>query len=322
MLQTAERALRSFSYSREETRNWGVFMGINLDFSATNFASRWAIENDAAQAELGEYDRASLADAITPPLNNPRTVGALGGIVASRIAREYNIGGPSHTFSSGENSGLSALEAGMRALQRGEISAALVGAVDLAGDLRNLRTIDALRPFSRKNGSVPFDTSADGAFLGEGAVALVLQGAKKTPCATQSHHRSRQERWPCDADDSGVIKTLLSMLTAAPCNQPGANQASICLTWVCSKLRQRQSREDSIEARRPGSHSACQRNLCRKPFQSNDQLCALTSSKSFIGHTGCAAGLFSLARAAVSLYQQILPRHPRSEKSAARAAKT
>ncbi|NLF97871.1 MAG: type I polyketide synthase [Candidatus Riflebacteria bacterium] len=308
MLQTAERALRSFSYSREETRNWGVFMGINLDFSATNFASRWAIENDAAQAKLGEYDRASLADAITPPLNNPRTVGALGGIVASRIAREYNIGGPSHTFSSGENSGLSALEAGMRALQRGEISAALVGAVDLAGDLRNLRTVDALRPFSRKNGSVPFDTSADGAFPGEGAVALVLKRKEDalrdgnriiavvksvgratltTPgdknAAIDAYRRAMQSAW----SESGLNMSDMGLLEANGSGNP---------------------EEDSIEAAALAVTLPVKEISAENLFQSNDQLCALTSSKSFIGHTGCAAGLFSLARAAVSLYQQILPR--------------
>ena len=310
MLQTAERALRSLNFTREETRNWGTFMGINLDFASTNFASRWAIEKDARLAGLEDLDVQKLADAITPALNNPRTVGALGGIVASRIAREYNIGGPSHTFASGENSGLSALEAGMRALQRYEISAALVGAVDLAGDLRNLTTIDALRPFSRKNGSVPFDESADGAFPGEGAVALVLKrkedalrhgdrilalvkgvGRASLTCpgdsaaAVDAYCRAMQSAWK----DSGLNVANMGLLEANGSGNPA---------------------EDKIEASALAATLPVRDHSPDDRFKSNDQLCAISGSKMVVGHTGCAAGLFALAKAAVCLYQQVLPRYP------------
>ena len=310
MLQTADHALRSIKRTPEETRNWGVYMGINLDFASTSFASRWAIEKDARAAGLEGIALADLADAITPPLNNPRTVGALGGIVASRIAREYNIGGPSHTFSSGENSGLSALEAGTRALQRYEISAALVGAVDLAGDLRNLNCIDALRPFSRKNGSVAFDQSADGAFPGEGAVALVikrkedaLRDGNRIIALVKGIGRSTQTS-PGDRD-SAIEAYGRAMHTAW--NESGLNIAGMGLLEVHGSGN---PDEDRIEAAAlaktlPGKDQSAQ-NL----FKSNDQLCALSASKMVIGHTGAAAGLFSLAKAAVCLYQQILPRYP------------
>ncbi|MBU1109551.1 MAG: type I polyketide synthase [Candidatus Riflebacteria bacterium] len=318
MLQTADRALRSLKFTREETRNWGTFMGINLDFASTNFASRWAIEKDAQLADLDDLDVQKLADAITPALNNPRTVGALGGIVASRIAREYNIGGPSHTFASGENSGLSALEAGVRALQRYEISAALVGAVDLAGDLRNLKTIDALRPFSRKNGSVPFDESADGAFPGEGAVALVLKrkedalrdgnrifamvkgvGRASLTCpgdsaaAVDAYSRAMQSAWK----DSGLNISNMGLLEANGSGNPD---------------------EDKIEATALAATLPAKDQSPQDRFKSNDQLCAISGSKMVIGHTGCAAGLFALAKAAVCIYQQILPSYPGLQKPVAK----
>ena len=65
-------------------------------------------------------------------------MGALGGIVASRIAREFRIGGPSFTVSADECSGLQALQVAVRLLQQGELDQAIVGAVDFAGDVRSV----------------------------------------------------------------------------------------------------------------------------------------------------------------------------------------
>ena len=53
-------------------------------------------------------------------------------IPANRINAQLNLLGPSHTVSAEELSGLRALECAVDALRRGEIDAALVGAVDLS----------------------------------------------------------------------------------------------------------------------------------------------------------------------------------------------
>ncbi len=91
-----------------------------------------------------------------------RTMGALGGIVASRVARAFNVGGPSFTVSGEETSGLDAMKVGMGALLRGEVDVALVGAVDLAGDVRAVLGQEEVRGF-------------DGKVIGEGAGAVVLK---------------------------------------------------------------------------------------------------------------------------------------------------
>ena len=93
-------------------------------------------------------------------------MGALGGIVASRVARAFRVGGPSFTVSSEESSSLRALELGVRALQRGELNVALVGAVDLAGDLRAVMGQDASRRHAAKTNAT---------VIGEGSAALVLK---------------------------------------------------------------------------------------------------------------------------------------------------
>ena len=93
-------------------------------------------------------------------------MGALGSIAASRIARAFHLGGPSFTVSGEETSGLHALAAAVRALQRGELDAALAGAVDLAGDVRALRakpTADrsakGRRPSSSSGSTTPCATA-------------------------------------------------------------------------------------------------------------------------------------------------------------------
>ena len=109
----------------------------------------------------GRMDRRSLRR--DPPALSPnRTMGSLGGLVASRIAREFRIGGPSFTVSSDENSGLDALRLAADWLARGEVDSAVVGAVDLAGDVRTARAARLLHDPEHLR-------------VGEGATALVLK---------------------------------------------------------------------------------------------------------------------------------------------------
>jgi acyl transferase domain-containing protein/3-hydroxymyristoyl/3-hydroxydecanoyl-(acyl carrier protein) dehydratase len=130
MLQVAAAAMRRGNLREEQRQRTGVFIGLGLDLNTTNFHFRWSV---LAQGK-------TVADAAGPPLSANRTMGALGSIVASRIAREFHLGGPSFTVSSEESSGLSALAVAVRALRRGDIDQAVVGAVDLAGDVRSVLT--------------------------------------------------------------------------------------------------------------------------------------------------------------------------------------
>ncbi len=120
----------------------GTYIGVSLDPETNNFHHRWVRGADAH-----------------PPLDSVRTLGALASIVASRVARELSLGGPSFSLSAEEASGLKAVELAVRALERRELDCALVGAVDLYADPRNLHAHQQLFP---------------GLPAGEGAVAMVL----------------------------------------------------------------------------------------------------------------------------------------------------
>ena len=107
----------------------------------------------------------ALRDAAGPALNANRTMVCLGSIAASRIVREFHFGGPSFTIAAEDSSGVRLRpEIAVRALQRGELDHALVGAVDLAGDVLAVLATDRHHPYSDS-----------GRVVGEGAVAFVLK---------------------------------------------------------------------------------------------------------------------------------------------------
>ncbi len=159
MLKVAGEALGDAGLKGESLLFTGVFIGTGLDLCATNFSFRWGIQKAAARwaKELGldltdeELKNwiASLRDSYGPPLTANRTMGALGSIVASRVAKEFRVGGPSFTLSSEDNSGLRALEVGIRSLQDGSINRAIVGAADMAGDLRSVIAQNSVSPFTK-----------------------------------------------------------------------------------------------------------------------------------------------------------------------------
>ena len=162
---------------RDQRPRMGTVIGMEFDPQATDFHLRWRWTRAAerrkpdaqwpanladAQALTGWRQR--LAQAVSPPLTPTRTVGNLGGIVASRLAREFGLGGPSFGVSAQALGGLQALEIAVRFLQQGEADLMLAGAVELTGDLRNLVANHVLDGLGGPQMPV-----------GEGALALVLK---------------------------------------------------------------------------------------------------------------------------------------------------
>ena len=180
MLNVAADAIEQLNNEDGPLYRCGTYIGIGLDPNTCNFHFRWNIKNyvrdlwgnDLSIEDQSQYTKA-LRDAVSPPLTANRTMGALGGIVASRVARSLRIGGPSFTVSSEECSGIQALALGVESLRRGEIDKALVGAVDFASELRAALSHNAHRPISDTIDS--FSDTLDQTILGDGACAFVLK---------------------------------------------------------------------------------------------------------------------------------------------------
>jgi len=184
MLLVASQALDDAGEKEKNHINSGVFIGIAFDFNTTNFHVRWSISEKVREwaGALGlnlesrelEKWKSLLRDASGPPLTANRTMGALGSIVASRIAREFHFGGPSFTVSSEQSSGLKAIETAVRRLQTGEIDFALAGAVDMAADIRKLITRSEAERLCCNTESAILG-KLDQIPSGEGASAVVLK---------------------------------------------------------------------------------------------------------------------------------------------------
>jgi acyl transferase domain-containing protein/3-hydroxymyristoyl/3-hydroxydecanoyl-(acyl carrier protein) dehydratase len=293
--------MQDASLDKQDNADTGVFVGIALDLNSTNFSLRWGLSARLEELEhkLGrqlnpqerEEWRKKLCDAAGPALNANRTMGALGSVVASRVAREFRIGGPSFTISSEENSGLRALETALRLLQKGELNSALVGAVDLAGDLRSVLGRHRIHPCS-SNGSAPFDALADGVTVGEGACAVVL---KRLADAVRDGDRIY-----------GVIRGMGSSSgNGAECNQLALKRAYLDSGVSPSTI-------DFVESGADGSPTedrkeANQLQLFFEPAGSPERSCALGTLAGDIGQSGAAAGLASLVRCCLALYHEIIP---------------
>ena len=154
----AQAAAEAGALPRERT---GVFVGMGVDAEVARYGARWRLE--AATHDSGSS--AALATAreqVVPALESAGVVGTMPNMVANRLNRRLDLGGASCTVSAEEASGLYALELACRALRRGDLDAALVGAVDLSCEPVQREAAAACLPESNRT-------------AGDAAVALVLR---------------------------------------------------------------------------------------------------------------------------------------------------
>jgi acyl transferase domain-containing protein/3-hydroxymyristoyl/3-hydroxydecanoyl-(acyl carrier protein) dehydratase len=312
MLHVASRAIADAKFDRDKLASTGVFIGAGLDLNTTNFHLRWWLPGRAKawarrlglDPSSGDFDdwTQALRDAAGPPLNANRTMGALGGVVASRIAREFQIGGPSFTVAGDEAAGLRALELGVRLLRQGEIDQAIVGAVDLAGDVRAVLATHADRPFSPTGRLRPLAPDADGTVPGEGAAALVLKrlddarrdgdriyavvrgvGAASSGGADGGvpSKQAYVDAFERARSDGGMPAGPISYLEAHGSGHPDEDRMEVSALAEIG----------SVLGGRPTGKAPC----------------ALGSVKADIGHAGAASGLASLVKTALCLHNEILP---------------
>ncbi|MCV7409105.1 hypothetical protein AWC05_06095 [Mycobacterium florentinum] len=105
-----------------------VIVGMGCDAEVTRLGVRWRLAGEIDDPDL----LATTRDAVVQGWTAAGVVGAMPNIVANRLNSQFDLRGPSFTVSREELSGTTALEMAARALRRGEIDAAVVGAVDLS----------------------------------------------------------------------------------------------------------------------------------------------------------------------------------------------
>jgi PfaB family protein len=292
MLVVAARAVHATTPSEADRLRTGIFIGIGLDLNTTNYHFRWSIRGPR--------------DAAGPPLTANRTMGGLGSIIASRVARELRLGGPSFTVSSEECSGLVAVQTAVRSLQHRTIDQAVVGAVDLTADVRAVLAAHRLRPYSASGRARPFDREADGPVMGEGAAAVVL---KRLEDAIRDGNRIH-----------AVIRGI-GASSGGGTDARSADDYRIALERAFEESGIDRSRVSYFEAHgssNPEEDQLESEGLARFFTSQGQGPVALGSVKADIGHAGAAGGLASFVKACLCLEHQIIPalrntENPRTE---------
>ncbi len=284
MLMVAARAIDDAAIDSNQAdifKRAGVYIGIAQDLSTTNFHLRWQMLPAAREwarqldLDLGEGELENwvdeLRDAVWPEMNANRTMGGLGGIVASRIARAFEAGGPSFTVSSEDTSGLSSVETAVRSLKRGDIDLAIVGAVDIASDIRML---------------------PEQGVVGEGAAAVVLKRAG-------------------DAERDGDRVYAYIKGTGAASSEPAKDKAHSAFKNSLERcLEDGKAGNASVGlVLTQDPLSAAEAGIIEETVRSSTQgvATAVVNTGAHVGESGAAAGMVSLAEACLALHHQLIP---------------
>jgi len=259
----------------------GCAIGIEFDYGATDFHLRWKINH------LDE----ELKAAISPPLTFNRTLGALGGIVASRVAREFKLGGPCFTLSAGAASGIKAIETAVHSLSAYETDVFICGCVDLAGDIRQYLLNDIARPHT------------DHVLPSEGAAAIVLKRLDKAIKDNDKIYGvvtgiagTGSGTIPGEPDqNAGKSETLYTQSLENALKDSGTSLKEINFYETCATgIHQ----DDATEIK-----------VLNKLYSKNPKIspCHVTSTSSVIGNTRGASALFSVIKTALCLNYRLMP---------------
>ncbi len=148
LLETALATITS--EVRLDVDSTGVFVGMQTDPAIARHTLRIRLETlvrSLGHAPSEEW-LAAAHRLVEAPLEAADVVGTMPNIPANRLHHQFDLRGAGFTVSAEENSGIAALTIALDALQSGEISSAIVGAVDLSRELCHEHALRATLPAS------------------------------------------------------------------------------------------------------------------------------------------------------------------------------
>lgn len=112
----------------------GVYVGMQCDAEIARHGARWRAAGWAQRLEADPTWLNRAREGFVRLLGAAGVVGAMPNIPANRLCSQFDLQAVGFTVSAEELSGVRALELARSALERGEIDAALIGAVDLSAE--------------------------------------------------------------------------------------------------------------------------------------------------------------------------------------------
>ena len=315
-LIAADQALANVSLERIERERISVFMGNTMigekhhEFQLRVTFQK--VEHYLAKSRaLGERFSADERDTLvrelrsavaehTQPITEDSAPGVLPNIIAARIASVFDFHGHAFVVDAACASSLAAVICGVQHLVSGESDAVVCGAADLlALELGHIyfSGINALSP----DGSRPFDETANGFVIGQGAAAVVLKRM-------------------CDALRDG--DPILAVIAGYGQTSDGKGKAIAAPNpiWQAKTIQRAMEMAnfpaDTVElieahgtATKVGDKSEIEalKSCFRDLGAVGKGFCAVGSVKSNIGHLKSAAGIASFLKVVQALRHKTLP---------------
>jgi acyl transferase domain-containing protein/NAD(P)H-dependent flavin oxidoreductase YrpB (nitropropane dioxygenase family) len=226
--------------------------------------------------------------------------GFLLNVTAGRIANRLNLGGSSYTVDAACGSSLAAAALAVRELESGAADMVVLGGVDTVQNPFTYLAFSKTQAFSPRGRCRPFDSSADGIVISEGVAAVVL---KRLADAERDGDRIYAVIKGVGASSDGRARGLTA---------PVVEGQSRALERAYSRAGISPATVGYIEAHGTGTAlgDEVEISALSRLFRNAGapvRECVVSSVKSSIGHTKCAAGLAGLINASLSLYHKVLP---------------
>lgn len=206
LLPVLEEALAQIStFDKEDT---GVYMGMGIDPESARFLINMRVDFfiNKLLPKAVNVDIENIKERLSPPLDGSNTTGILSHLVANRLSHVLDSKGPSFTVSCEELSGDVALKSAIAALQKDEITTAIVGAVDLSDEMVHKAACAHIDSLQQR-------VHADG------AIVLIL---KKLATAERDGDRVIATIKSCEEKNYTVDKRLLLTERGSILGQPHA----------------------------------------------------------------------------------------------------
>lgn len=253
--------------------------------------------------DLSGQEKTEVEQALRAKLDyyGPDTaIGLIPNLVASRLANRLDLHGPAYTVDGACASALLAVEQAAKELRSGSSDVMIAGGVHLTHDLTFWATFCQLGALSREQKIRPFDQDSDGILVGEGIGMFVL---KRLDDAIADNDRIYAQLEGIASASDGRAASLMA---------PAVEGQTIALQRAWSQTDAEPEHIGLVEAHGTGTGSGDQAEVeTLKQFfgaASDEQDRAVMGSvKSMIGHTMPAAGAAGLIKAALSIYNGVLP---------------
>ena len=226
--------------------------------------------------------------------------GAIGNVIAGRIANRFNLGGTNCVIDAACASSLAAVKMAISELLEGNSDMMITGGVDTDNSILTYMCFSKTPAFTKGDHLRAFDADSDGMLTGEGIGMLIL---KRLEDAEKDNDRIYAVIKGVGSSSDGRFKSIY-----AP--RPGGQAKALRRSYENAGFLP--SSVGLIEAHGTGTYAGDPAEFegLLEVFGENNpkkHYIALGSVKSQIGHTKATAGAASLIKTSLALHHKILP---------------